>query len=135
MKVNRAAFLYLDPVRPAANFAQCVRCRDWVRGDRKCVIHGPTVNVPGTASCGFFVDGPTQPPGTKTHAWVTPEESGLVNRDVRCENCKYYENEDNESECGLFRMLNGWHHDMFELDEKVDKHGCCNAQTPGGDHG
>jgi hypothetical protein len=126
MKVNRAAFLYLDPVRPAANFAQCVVCRDWVRGDRKCVIHGPTVNVPGTASCGFFVRGITQPPGTKTRPLVTPEESGLVNREVRCENCMFFD----DGYCKFFTRLNDLWPAVFDLDPKVDAHGCCNAQTP-----
>src|SRR5262245_34472356 len=123
MKINRDAFLYLDPVRPLGSFAQCNTCRDWVTGDRRCYIHGRKVTVPGTASCGFYVHGPVRPAGTSVYAWVTPEESGLVNREVRCENCKYLEE---ENVCGLFRKLNTWHHEMFELEETVDKHGCCN---------
>lgn len=132
MKISRDAFLYLPPTRPAANFAQCVVCRDWVRGDRRCVIHGPSINVPGTASCGLFVRGITQAPGTKTRPLVTPEESGLVNREVRCENCKYMAS---ETTCGLYDMLNKKLPSYFDLDVKIDSHGCCNAQTPGGDHG
>ncbi len=129
MKINRDAFLYLPPTRPAANFAQCVVCRDWVRGDRKCVIHGPSINVPGTASCGFFVRGITQPPGTKTRPLVTPEESGLVNREVRCVNCKW--GGPGRHECEFYDMLNKKLPEVFDLDIKIDPHGCCNAQTPG----
>ncbi len=43
-----------------------------------------------------------------------------VNRKVRCEHCEYFDEDD--SECLLFRMLN--------IDPKVNKDGCCNAQTP-----
>ena len=125
MKITRDAFLYMDPVS-SKNFAQCSTCRDWVSGDRRCVIHGPKITIPGTASCGLYVHGPVQPAGTKTYAWVTPKESGLVNREVRCENCKFF----GDGECGLFRILNDWRPEMFDLDVKVDKHGCCNAQTP-----
>jgi hypothetical protein len=127
MKINRAAFLYLDPVRPLGSFAQCSTCRDWVTGDRRCFIHGRKVTVPGTASCGFYVHGPVRPAGTSVYAWVTPEESGLVNRQVRCENCKYM---DGATHCGFFAKLNNELPEVFDLDETIDAHGCCNAQTP-----
>lgn len=126
MKVKRDAFLYMDPgYSRLAQFAQCATCRDWVTGDRRCVIHGRQVNVPGTASCGLYVEGPPRPAGTPTYAWVTPAESGLVNRQVRCENCKYFD----KPVCALFRQLNSDRPDIFELDIKVDEHGCCNANT------
>ena len=129
MKINRSAFLYLDPTGgDVARFAQCSTCRDWVRGDRLCVIHGRRVKVPGTASCGFYVQGVPQPPGTPTLARVTPQESGLVNREVRCENCKYM---DTASHCGFFAKLNQALPEYFDLNPRIDSHGCCNAQTPG----
>jgi hypothetical protein len=59
---------------------------------------------------------------------VTPEESGLVKRPVRCENCKFYD--EAGSVCRLFRGLNQAFPETYDLDEIVDKHGCCNAQTP-----
>lgn len=131
MKINRDAFLYLPPKPPKASFAQCATCRDWVSGDRRCVIHGPKINVPGSASCGLYVNGVPRMPGTKTHPDVTPEQSGLVNRAVRCENCKYMEG---PALCGLFDMLNKKLPSYFDLDTKIEAQGCCNAQTPGGDH-
>ena len=59
---------------------------------------------------------------------VTPKEAGFVRRQVRCENCEYYEEED--SHCHLFMMLNDKMKIAFKLNEKVDKYGCCNAQMP-----
>jgi hypothetical protein len=92
MKINRDAFLYLAPKPPEASFAQCNTCRDWVS-----VIHGPKIT--GTASCGFNVHGDPQRCGTKTFIDVTPEESGLVDRQARCENCKY-----GGEHCELYKM-------------------------------
>ncbi len=126
MKLTRDIFLYMDPVGQTQRFAQCSTCRDWVTGDRLCVIHGRKVKVPGTASCGLYVNGVPQPAGSPTLARVTPRESGLVNREVRCENCHFF----GEGECGLYQILNDWRPEMFALDVGVDSHGCCNAQTP-----
>jgi hypothetical protein len=132
VKITRDAFLYLAPrFAPKTRFAQCSTCRDWVTGDRRCVIHGSKITVPGGASCGLYVWGIANPKGTETRARVTPEESGLINREVRCENCKFF----GDDECGLYRILNDRLGEYFDLDVKVDAHGCCNAQTPGGDDG
>lgn len=126
MKITRDAFLYLDPRAPRDRFAQCSTCRDWVTGDRRCVIHGPKVTVKGSMSCGLYVNGSPQPPQTATYARVTPEESGLVDREVRCENCRFF----GDDECGLFRLLNDHMGDYFDLDVKVHAQGCCNANEP-----
>lgn len=127
MKLGRDAFLYLDPrFAPKNKFAQCSTCRDWVSGDRRCAIHGPKITVAGTASCGLYVWGVPKPAGTETRTLVTPEESGLVDRDVRCENCRWFE----DDQCGFFGMLNEELGDFFDLDVRVDAHGCCNAQQP-----
>lgn len=132
MRLDRSAFLYMDPVAPKNAFAQCSTCRDWVSGDRRCVIHGPSVKVVGGASCGLYVAGDPHPAGTRTHSAVTPEESGLVTREVRCENCRWF-----DGDCGLYEALNKAKPDIFELDPEVDAKGCCNAQQPvdGGDDG
>lgn len=129
MKLERDAFLYMDPRAPRKRFAQCSACRDWVAGDRRCVIHGPRVIVPGSASCGLYVWGVPKPRGTETHARVTPEESGLVDRKVRCENCKWFDAD--ESQCGLYKMLNEKLPEVFDLDTNVDAEGCCNANQGG----
>jgi hypothetical protein len=128
MKLKRDIFLYMDPSGVTARFAQCSTCRDWVTGDRLCVIHGRRVRVPGSASCGLYVQGVPQPAGTPTLARVTPEESGLVNREVRCENCKWM---DDGRICGLYDMLNRELPEVFDLDVEIDEHGCCNAQQEG----
>lgn len=129
MKIGRDAFLYLDPrFAPKTRWAQCSTCRDWVTDDRKCVIHGPKITVRAGASCGLYVWGVPHPAGTETRAKITPEESGLVLREVRCENCRWFE----DDQCGFFHMLNEELGDIFDLDTKVDAHGCCNAQEPKG---
>ena len=126
MKLGRDAFLYLDPKEPENRFAQCNTCRDWVIGDRRCVIHGPKVYVAGRMSCGLYVHGEPQPKGTKTYIDVTPEESGLVDRQVRCENCRWLD----DHECGFFKMLNEKLPEVFDLEVEIDPHGCCNANEP-----
>ncbi len=127
-KLKRDAFLYLNPRPPVAEFAQCAECSMWVDGDDLCTIHGPNITVPGTASCGLFIFGVTQPKGTPTKAVVTPEESGLVDREVRCENCLWGGPE--EYICQLFDMLNRYMPDIFDLDTAIEPKGCCNAQQP-----
>jgi hypothetical protein len=59
---------------------------------------------------------------------MTPKESGLVRRQVRCENCKYAKN--GATVCGLYVTLNNEVPEMFALDEKIEPQGCCNAQMP-----
>ena len=123
-KLKRDTFIYLSP-KSDDDFAQCSTCRDWVRDDH-CRIHGPDVDVPGTASCCLYVWGWTLDAGTPTQAIVTPIESGLVDRDVRCENCKWFE----ANVCMFFDMLNTHLPDVFDLDDHVEAKGCCNAQQP-----
>lgn len=123
-KLERDAFLYLDPAGDEDNFAQCSTCRDWVEGDDKCYIHGPRLEVLGTMSCGLYVCGQPLPEGTTTYMLVSPMESGLVDREVRCENCRHLE----ETTCAFFKTLNEALPELFDLDTDVDPKGCCNAQ-------
>lgn len=127
-KLGRETFLYLSPAPDVDEFAQCMTCRDWVGGDDRCCIHGPHVAVYGTMSCGLYVYGAPQPSGTHTLAIVTPEESGLVNREVRCENCIHLVTHLDGNECAFFRHLNEEMPELFDLDVKVEPKGCCNAQ-------
>lgn len=126
-KVKRDAFLYLDPEPGIDDFAQCSSCRDWVEGDELCVIHGPRIVIPGTASCGFYVFGDPRSEGSPTYFWMSPRESGLVNRKVRCENCKWF---GAEGFCKFYHILNNEMPDIFDLETKVDAKGCCNANEP-----
>ena len=128
-KLERDAFLYLNPEHGVPEFAQCGTCVDWVQGDNRCTIHGPRVKVPESASCGFYICGETHPPGTVTEALVTAEESGLVDRKVRCENCQW--GGPTTYRCRLFAGLNERLPDVFDLDEQIEPKGCCNAQLPG----
>ena len=127
-KIGKEAFLYLDPVPEADDFAQCSTCRDWVIDDNRCRIHGPHTEVYGSMSCGFFIWGAPHPSGTKTLGLVTPSESGLVDREVRCENCAYAQS--SSGTCGLYETLNEQLPNDFDIDPVIDPKGCCNAQTP-----
>jgi hypothetical protein len=128
-KLTRDTFLYLDPVPDVDDFAQCSTCSMWMVNNL-CSIHGSGVYVPGTASCGLYIYGQpnTDPQPGDTKDIVTPTESGLVDRPVRCENCRW--GGPQEYECQLFDLLNRYMPDIFELDTAIDPKGCCNAQQP-----
>lgn len=132
-KIKRDAFLYLEPQgQSTGKFAQCASCAMWT-GDNglTCTIHGKDVEVSGGMSCGLYVPGAphTDMVGKEMEA-VTPQESGLIDAETRCENCRHFEYQENE--CELFDELNESHPDKFELDETVSPKGCCNAFMPMG---
>jgi len=122
-RLKRDAFIYLHP----NGDKQCGTCRDWVV-DGYCHIHGSSVKVPATASCGLYVHGEPSTGAVPNWAAVTPEESGLVDRPVRCENC--YWGGPEEYECELFHQLNRYMPEIFALDTAIEPKGCCNAQQP-----
>lgn len=126
-RLSRDAFLYLDNLDEIDDFAQCSTCRDWVEGDDRCFIHGSQLEVLGTMSCGFYVCGTPLEEGSPTFGLVSPMESGLVDREVRCENCRHLVE---ESICGFFKTLNEALPELFALDIEIDRRGCCNAQQP-----
>ncbi len=128
VKIGKEAFLYLEPLNSDVEFAQCSTCRDWVMDDDRCRIHGQYVTVPGTASCGFYIEGTPCQPGAHTEAIVTPTDSGLTDREVRCENCYYGGPE--IYVCGLFETLNKALPNDFDIDVNITPKGCCNANTP-----
>lgn len=123
-KLDRTTFLYLDPVEPKSKFAQCSVCSLWT-GD-KCAILGD-MKITADMSCNFFVPGEKNP-DQKVQKLLTPKEAGLVTRQVRCENCISFDKK--KSVCMLYQALNESQGDKFNLDEKVDPQGCCNAQRP-----
>jgi hypothetical protein len=125
VKITRDAFLYLDPKPPEDEFAQCGTCIMFIPDHDRCMIHGAKIKVDEDDSCGLYVHGvPRNGPPT---AAVTPKESGLVGRQVRCENCEHFNGKDL---CLLFKNLNRVLPDKFDLDTKVSPKGCCNAQIP-----
>jgi hypothetical protein len=126
-RITRDAFIYFGPKAPTYAFAQCSTCRMWVSSGQ-CEIHGPDVKVVGSMSCALYIHGTPLEPGARTSPIVTPTESGLVDREVRCENCKFGGPE--RRSCDLFTMLNHWRPDLFNLNPLIDPKGCCNAQEP-----
>lgn len=129
-KITRDTFLYLDPKPPADQFAQCATCLMWT-GDKvqTCTIHGRKVKVTGGMSCGLYVHGkPVPDQAGQERAIVTPKESGLVDRPVRCENCSVFD--EKRSRCIGYETLNKALPQLFALDAAVHPQGCCNAQTP-----
>jgi hypothetical protein len=126
-RINRDAFLYLDSKGNKKNFAQCGSCTMFTGST--CTILGPDVKITTEMSCGFYVPGtPDTSMKGKEIASVTPKEAGLVDRQVRCENCVHVDLD--ESKCYLFEKLNSSNPSLFSLDTNIDAQGCCNAQTP-----
>ena len=130
--VTRDAFLYLEPKNKEQNsddFAQCKSC--FLFTGKTCQIHGPDRPVSPEATCGFYAFGDNVEPGTEKKL-VTPEQSGLVKRNVRCENCVSFKRvkEETRGTCILFDELNRRDPQNYDLDTDVHKHGCCNAQRP-----
>lgn len=129
--VTRDAFLYMDPQGDRVKeFGQCSTCVLWTGPERKtCTIHGRGIEIDGGDSCGLYISGSPDESG-REKALVTPEESGLVSRKVRCENCAAYLPK--LYSCDLFHKLNKSYPKLFDLEETVHPLGCCNAQHPKG---
>ena len=121
-KITRAAFVYLEPAHPQPQFAQCSTCR--LYSPPFCSILGSV--VPPGASCCLYVPGAPRPSTIEPN--LTPTSAGYVARQVRCENCKFFNSPN--SKCGLFTTLNNHLSTYFSLDETVHPLGCCNAQEP-----
>ena len=153
-KIKRDTFLYMEPpegyYRPEA-FANCETCRKYVPQDyaktgNLCIELGPDPKIGDDWSCCLYSWWPLLKPNPvviKDHLveiqdarkkgasdFVSPKVAGLVHRQVRCENCGYFDEPD--SDCELFEMLNEKFPEYFDLDEKVKPLACCNAQTAKG---
>lgn len=129
MKIDRSAFLYMAPQPPRSRFAQCGTCLNFIPGKRNCTVLGPRVEVTASMSCGLYVHGKPSDDQVAMSS-TTPNEAGLVNREVRCENCRFFDRAD--SDCDLYEKLNETMPDAFKLNTAVDPQACCNAQTPRG---
>lgn len=123
-KIGRWAFLYLEPKTPdsAKNFAQCSTCQLFLPGKKRCGIFGPDDKVKANASCGLYIQGEPNDQQPITN-WVTPEQAGYVEGQVRCENCSWY----NKGTCTLFADIDAAMSDTFDLGSSVSAKGCCNA--------
>lgn len=128
-KITRATFIYLDPKKPKSEFAQCETCIHFL-GDR-CEWMSARDEVDDDDSCCFYVHGKAAA-GTQPKALMTKKEMGFVSRQVRCENCCFFDNQkEPRDHCDLYTQLNLILPGVFALDRYVDHQGCCNAQTPG----
>ncbi len=128
-KIQRDAFLFLRGNVP--DFSQCSSCMMWSGSTGEyqniCAIHGKSIEVTGRHSCGLYVHGkPGDEHGKMAKHLVSPKESGLVKRPVRCENCQHF---DGKAQCNLYVRLN-MTGDLWDLDPKVKPLDCCNANTP-----
>lgn len=132
MKLTRDAFLYMEPAGDMEHseqkcYAACATCFMW-DGDSICHIHGKEVLVTGDMSCGIYVYGKPDPKmGEDAHVMVTPSDSGLVLRDVRCENCYYGTMKNGKGWCKLFDKLNKTAPRDWNLDPVIELYGCCNG--------
>ena len=123
-KLTREVFIYLNPKGDKKKFAQCGTCRMFT--GTGCTILGKT-KITANMSCNFYVNGPpTTKAEGKEESIMSPKEVGLVDRQVRCENCRSFKN----GICLLYQSLNQYDPDIYDLDEKVDSLGCCNANKP-----
>src|SRR5574338_394708 len=118
-KVQRDAFLYLDPREPKDTFAQCGTCRLFT--GKTCLLFSKNFEVQAKDSCGFYNHGEPQS-DLRGREWdsVTPEEAGYFKGSVRCENCKYL---GENYRCELYVLLNKTLPAEFSLEEKVDPKG------------
>jgi hypothetical protein len=124
-KITRDAFLYLEPKgRNKKAFAQCSTCTLRYKEEQVdfCALTGRVIDLED-GTCALYVEGPMAFEGPI--AEMTDEEIGYVERQVRCENCEY-----GGDECGLYVELNKRLPEMFDLEPKISRYGCCNAQTP-----
>jgi hypothetical protein len=129
-KITRDAFIYMEPdtkerQKYKEKFAQCGTCHMWTgEKGKSCTIHSQKVEITAEKSCSFYTPGDPMPEMIgKEMGIVSPAESGLVEADVRCENCNYFSS---GKVCQVFKRLNA-SAEMFELDENVEPKACCNA--------
>jgi hypothetical protein len=121
-KIDRSAFIYLNPKGDKTQFAQCGTCVAFMPGKERCGFFGKDDKVVANASCGLYVHGKPHDDQPITNA-VTPSAAGYVLGQVRCENCTWYV----DKKCELFEKLNKSMPDVFDCDPAVAELGCCNG--------
>jgi|GEM_PF-5260616 hypothetical protein len=121
MKITRSAFLYLEGRDDT--FAQCGSC---AFGKDRCAIMGNAEVSAHDGSCNFHIKG--TPTRDRNIASLTRKQTGYVERQVRCQNCKF--KPDATPRCRLYAELNRKLPEIFELDERISPYGCCNSQEP-----
>ena len=129
-KITRATFLYMDPRNPEEKFAQCDTCMNFIRDKGLCKLLLPTDEIKAGKSCGSYAPGENAT--GEALGVLTAEEVGLVERQVRCENCAFFDPDtEPRKHCDFYTQLNLILPGLFDLDRYVNEYACCNAQTPG----
>lgn len=121
-KIQRDAFIYLGNT---GGDHQCKTCT-FLTEHKICTIANKVVE--DTWTCCFAIDGSYS--GMMPTKLLTFEEMGLYKGQVRCENCRY-----GGKTCALYTKLNKAFPNEFDLDEKIEPKGCCNAFEPAGSDG
>lgn len=133
-KIERSAFLFMKARgKNKGRFAQCITCIHFLIDQDRCYLQRDRDDVDDDDSCGGYYPGePTKGTDLKPLGNSTPEELGFVEREVRCQNCMFFD-PDSEAltHCDLYTQLNRMFPALFKLDRYVEKLDCCNAQTPG----
>lgn len=128
-RIFRDAFIYLEPLalKNDDDFAQCSSCVFFHSVEETCAIHGKSIRVKSDASCDFYLNGL---PNTVENfiADLDSRYTGLVRRQVRCENCRYSGSE--ATVCNLFKTLNEKLPELFDCETVIEPKACCNAQEP-----
>jgi hypothetical protein len=95
---EKSQCLYVEPL-PNGERKNCKNCALWVTTSR-CLIHDPTIHIPGDWICGYWVGG--RPLDSDLHLdikqYIPPSFTGLgVAIDgTACDNCMWYEAESKE---------------------------------------
>ena len=130
---GRDAFLYMEPPEDAPDavkdqFAQCGTCRAFQPGRSRCAKFRDDREVVAGGSCGRYDFGtPTDLLGVFA-ADTTSQEAGYVVRQVRCENCRY--GDQDATRCSWFAEQNAKFPDQVYCDPVIKPKACCNAQKP-----
>jgi hypothetical protein len=118
-RITRADFLYMEPKGEGDAFAQCGTC---AFGHDRCGLMGGRSVSAENGSCGAYIEGT---PDGDIYAHLTPSILGYVERQVRCEDCRF-----GAQRCALYVELNEKLPHLFALEEIIHPKGCCNAQKP-----
>jgi len=126
-KLDRISLGFVSPPegRDVPDFGQCSACVSF-DGKRLCRKFGPHDAVKPGGSCDLFVYGVPQQMGDEEFEGASAAESGYVERQVRCGNCRSAR--EGATRCGLYAMLNQAQPETFQLDETITPQSCCNLQ-------
>jgi len=99
----------------------------------RCHWLGKNDVVDDDDTCIMYAQGePNDYPDAESTGTFDPQTVGFFDGQVRCENCNVFDDRDSKKpHCDLYVQLNRMYPDMWELDERVKPHGCCNAWSQG----